>query len=168
MVLDTNSLIEGEKLHFQDTLDCSMLEFSGQIIFPMPVTLSGAVEKRAGIVTLEGRYETLMSLCCDRCGEDFEKPLSEPLRVVLASEREADDREDIVLLQNGTCDLHEVFRPAVILSVEPKILCSEDCRGICFRCGRNLNEEECRCPQKDIDPRLEALRAYLDPSEDTL
>ena len=43
-----------------------------------------------------------------------------------------------------------------------RFLCKEDCRGLCQRCGRNLNEGECGCTQKEIDPRLEPLRALLE------
>jgi len=161
MILELRALIEGEAIPFTDALDLSALDFSGRYLFPEPVRLTGAVQKRTGIIQLDGRYETTMSMQCDRCGKPFGRALSEPLIVTLAKQREAEDREDIVLLRNDACDLHEIFEPAVILSVPSKILCSEDCAGLCPRCGHDLNESSCDCAP-EADPRWDALRALID------
>jgi len=47
------------------------------------------------------------------------------------------------------------------LSIPMKLLCREDCQGICPGCGANLNQEACRCGEKPGDPRWEKLRELL-------
>jgi uncharacterized protein len=43
-----------------------------------------------------------------------------------------------------------------------RFLCKEDCKGLCQRCGKNLNEGECGCETKEFDPRLAPLKALLE------
>ena len=68
---------------------------------------------------------------------------------------------DIVLLEAGTVDVGELARTAFILGMDTKTLCSEDCKGLCPRCGANLNEGLCGC-KREIDPRLAALAKLLE------
>ena len=161
MIVELRALTEGESLSFADSLDLSHLDFSGQVIFPEPIRLSGAIERRADVIRLKGRYETMMSLRCDRCGVLFQKELSEPLALVLAEQREAGDREDIYILTNGGCNISEVFEPDIILSAPSKTLCSESCEGLCPRCGHELNQGPCACAP-ETDPRWDALRTLID------
>ena len=63
-------------------------------------------------------------------------------------------------------DLDELVYSEVIVSLPMKHLCSEECRGICFKCGKNLNDGDCDCPKKEIDPRLAALADLLKENND--
>ena len=58
-------------------------------------------------------------------------------------------------------DLDELVYSEVVVSVPMKHLCKEDCKGICEKCGKNLNEGECGGPKREIDPRLSALADLL-------
>ena len=58
-------------------------------------------------------------------------------------------------------DLNELVYSEVIVSLPMKHLCKDDCKGICVKCGKNLNEGRCDCPEKEIDPRLSALAELL-------
>ena len=80
---------------------------------------------------------------------------------MLAEERQSDDDEEIVLLENDEVDLGEVARTAFILEMDMKTLCSPDCKGLCPGCGVNLNHEACRC-KKAVDPRLAKLAQLLE------
>ena len=58
-------------------------------------------------------------------------------------------------------ELDDIIVPELILSMPMKELCSEDCRGLCPRCGKDLNDGECGCAE-EIDPRLAKLAEILD------
>ncbi len=58
-------------------------------------------------------------------------------------------------------DITEDIRDMVILSLPMKPLCSDTCKGLCPKCGTNLNEEKCNCVLEEIDPRLEKLREFV-------
>ena len=66
-----------------------------------------------------------------------------------------------ILVPDGKLDLSQLALEDVFLSLPSKLLCSEDCKGICPQCGKNLNEGPCDC-KKEIDPRLAALLDLLD------
>ena len=59
-------------------------------------------------------------------------------------------------------DLDELVMSDLLLTLPMKHLCREDCKGLCAQCGKNLNEGDCGCIKKPVDPRLEALRKLLD------
>ena len=66
------------------------------------------------------------------------------------------------LKPDGKLDLSQLALEDVFLSLPSKLLCKEDCKGICPQCGKNLNEGPCGC-KKEVDPRLAALLDFLDP-----
>ena len=67
---------------------------------------------------------------------------------MLAEELQNEDNDDIVLLESGRVDAGELARTALILGMDTKTLCSEDCKGLCPRCGANLNDGPCGCKGK--------------------
>ena len=80
---------------------------------------------------------------------------------MLAESLENGESDEIELLEDGKADLGELARTAFILGMDTKTLCSEDCKGLCSRCGADLNLGPCSC-KKEIDPRLAALAKLLE------
>ena len=68
-----------------------------------------------------------------------------------------EDNGDFVLVDNYQLPLDSLVEADLILSLPSKVLCREDCRGLCPHCGKDLNEGLCGCKPKTVDPRLEAL-----------
>ena len=163
MRLDLRSIIHvpGVSLPFQFELDLSGLDFYGEKPFAHPVRISGTVRNMADALLLEGTAETTLELTCDRCLKPFSQDLHLPVSTLLAEEVEDEENDEIVLLENGAADLDEIFTTALVLSMDAKHICSEDCRGLCPTCGANLNDCPCGC-RKEIDPRLAALAQLLD------
>ncbi len=163
MRLDLRSIIHvpGASLPFQFELDLSGLDFYGEKPFAHPVRVSGAVRNMADALLLEGTAETTLELACDRCLKPFSQELTLPVSTLLAEELEDEENDEIVLLENGEADLDEIFTTALVLSMDAKHVCSEDCKGLCPTCGANLNDGPCGC-RKEIDPRLAALAQLLD------
>ena len=76
-------------------------------------------------------------------------------------ELEDEENDEIYLLEDGGIELDEVFSTACILNLDGKHLCSEDCKGLCGKCGADLNKGPCGC-KKELDPRLAVLAKLLD------
>ena len=163
MRLDLRSIIHvpGASLPFQFELDLSQLDFYGEKPFAHAVRVSGAVRNMADALLLEGTAETTLELVCDRCLQPFAQALSLPVSTLLAEGLEDEENDEIVLLENGHADLEELFTTALVLSMDAKHVCSEDCKGLCPTCGADLNNGPCNCG-KEIDPRLAALAQLLD------
>ena len=101
---------------------------------------------------------------CDRCLETYEaNRVSQINQIIHVGAPPAGADEDIVYLDYGTkeIDLSPVLKEMLILQHPIKMLCKEDCKGLCPRCGVNLNKENCRCITDPIDPRWEKLQKLI-------
>lgn len=166
MLLDLKSILNrsGEQLPFSFEMDLSDLEFAGRHPVSRPVSVRGCVRNSADVLELELTAETVLDAVCDRCGKPFSLPKQVPFRCILAEEVQNDADDEIVLLENGKADVGELARAAFILEMDTKTLCSEDCKGLCPRCGADLNLGPCSC-KKETDPRLAVLAKLLENSE---
>ena len=164
MLLDLSKIIDmpGASVDFSVSLDLSDLEFGSCAPLKAPVTCEGTVRNTAGVLMTKGTIHAHLDAVCDRCGEDFEDNIEYPLDVVLVTELADEDHEDerTFPLDGNNADLDEIIRTVFILNMDTKFLCSDECKGLCFRCGKNLNLGPCGC-QKEIDPRFAALQQLL-------
>ena len=162
MRLNVNRILHtpDAKADFHFELDLSDLDFGGMYPVTHPVVVDGQVRNKAGVLHCELQADTTLHCVCDRCAKEFEDPQTVTFSCVLAEEKQDEENEDIVVLENNEVDLAELARTAFILDMDTKTLCSEDCQGLCPGCGVNLNEEPCRC-KKQVDPRLAALAKLL-------
>jgi uncharacterized protein len=109
-----------------------------------------------------------VSMECARCLATFPSEISgrtsfivttEPTR---ASGKESEDREEYVLMSaDQVADLTDVVRQELLLALPMKPLCSEECKGLCARCGVNLNIKTCDCRVQGTDGRWEGLKNLL-------
>ncbi|MBN2171495.1 MAG: DUF177 domain-containing protein [Candidatus Krumholzibacteriota bacterium] len=111
---------------------------------------------------------------CDRCGASFSGRLAGDFMLVVLAKAGGDldpeDSEEVVLLPSGVqeIDIGEQVRETLLLALPMRLLCREDCRGLCPGCGANLNEEPCVCHREDADPRwgsLQELKRKLETAE---
>lgn len=171
MRLDLRDIIHipGAQKPFGQSLDLSGWEHYGEKPFPQPIQVSGTVRNMAGALVLTGKAEGTLTTRCDRCLKPLELPYVVEVETLLAEElanAELDrDGEEILLLEDGGVDLDELFTTECILSVEGKHLCREDCRGLCPKCGKDLNDGPCDCA-KELDPRFAVLAKLLDTDPD--
>ena len=163
MRLDLRSIINvpDAKKSFQFQVDLSDLDFYGRCPITQPVLAEGSVTNHAGALVLEGTARSVLDLACDRCGKEFSREKVVPLDSLVAQELEDDENDEIILLEGGELDMDEVVTTAFVLAMDTKNLCSDDCKGLCAKCGADLNVGSCRC-KPDVDPRLAALAQLLD------
>ncbi|MEA4965066.1 MAG: DUF177 domain-containing protein [Oscillospiraceae bacterium] len=147
---------------FETALDLSDLSFGDCHPARVPVLAKGTVRNSAGVLLLRGTVETTLHGVCDRCLKPFERFVSYPLEAVLVKEleNEKDENEWVFLLQNDCADLTDIIRTTFVLNMDSRLLCREDCKGLCFRCGKDLNDGPCDC-QPEADPRLAVLQKLL-------
>jgi len=122
-------------------------------------------------VTVRGEIHIKGSLRCSRCLEHFDDerdlsffdeytPLSESS---IEPEYElSSDELDISYYEQDEIDIDELINEQVMLSMPLKPLCKPECRGLCPKCGKNLNEGLCDCQTDKIDARFEILRQLKD------
>ncbi|MBQ2830724.1 MAG: DUF177 domain-containing protein [Oscillospiraceae bacterium] len=154
----------GERLDFRFEMDLSDVDFGGVCPAVRPVSVVGQVRNAAGVLLLDMEVATVLQSVCDRCAREFENDVSIPFSAMLAEQLENGENDEIVLLEGDEVDLGELARTVFILGMDTKTLCSEDCKGLCAKCGANLNDGPCSC-KADIDPRWAALGALLNRDE---
>lgn len=151
---------DGKKT-FQFQLDLSDVDFYGSRPIVHPVQVEGSVTNHAGALVLEGTARSLLEPRCDRCGKEFSREKVVALDSLVAQELEDEENDDILLLDGTELDLDDAAGTAFILAMDTKNLCSDDCKGLCAKCGADLNLGPCGC-RPDVDPRLAALAQLLD------
>ncbi len=156
----------GASIPFTADLDLSNLEFGGCRPVEEPVHAAGEVKNTAGVLILTGTISTTLHCVCDRCCRPYTEAYVHQMEAVLTpalADAEHED-ENIFELVGEEADLEEIVNTQFVLSMDSKMLCSEDCKGLCPRCGANLNDGPCGC-KKEIDPRLAALAQLLKDKE---
>ena len=165
MRLELSSIIDrpGESLAFSTSVDLSDLVYGASRPVSEPVTARGSVRNTAGVLVMKGVITTCIHGTCDRCAAEFDRDLEIPIDAVLVSELANEENEDewVFPLEADAADLDDIVRTVFVLNMDSKLLCKEDCKGLCCRCGKNLNDGPCGC-QKELDPRFAALRQLLD------
>ena len=117
-------------------------------------------------IRVKGHFSTEVEARCARCveavptkvGGDFDL-LYRPLGVDAGKdERSISEAETEIGYYSGNgIELEDVLREQILLALPAKIVCSESCRRLCPRCGKNLNVESCDCEEQSPDPRWAAL-----------
>jgi DUF177 domain-containing protein len=132
-----------------------------------PILAHLRLSKSGRMIHIKSRVETRVELLCARCLEPFFRGLNSEFNTVLkprpnfplAEEREL-SREDLEsdFYEGEEINLTSFVQDQVLLTLPQKALCREECRGLCPRCGKNLNREVCQCPTALVDPRFQALK----------
>lgn len=110
--------------------------------FSKPIVIKGEINNRAGVVTLEMNCGFILNLVCDRCLKEFEREYNYSFKHIIVKSCNTDNDEYIVC-EDNTLDLNELALSDILLSLPTKILCKEDCKGLCFVCGTDLNDGNC-------------------------
>ena len=120
------------------------------------------VTRVQGGFLVQGRLESQLSLECVRCLESFVFPVILELEETYRLSNAAAKAGVVYTVgDDGWIDLAPLVREQAWITIPMKPLCSPDCRGLCPRCGANLNLEECDCKRGEVDPRLAALQNLI-------
>ncbi|WP_446899480.1 YceD family protein [Clostridium sp. LBM24168] len=124
-----------------------------------PIRFSGTLKKVGDIFILDGKVNTVLELICSRCLSKFAYTVNINIKDQFTDRRIINEGdEDITFIDNNCIDITEVLENDIILILPIKRLCREDCKGLCHKCGANLNIAACNCHKDEIDPRWEELK----------
>lgn len=151
-----------DNLDIKHTVDLSNLEYSTYYPIKKPVEVNGKVYSRADVVYLDLCIEYELDGVCDRCANEVKRDYQININKILVEElQNEEDDDDYLIVDNQSLDLDEVVNEEVSLSLPSKFLCKDDCKGLCPKCGADLNVKDCDC-KPDVDPRMAALLQLLD------
>jgi len=162
MRLDLREIIEipGGSVSFETELETELLDFPSVLSYKSKPHAVGMVKNEAGVLHLTGTLTADMTCVCDRCGGEFDSIKELQLDATIVEE-DTGVNPELFVLEGDEIDLSDILTTCFILDMETKFLCSEDCKGLCSGCGKNLNLGACEC-RKQVDPRFAVLEQLLD------
>jgi len=166
MIISVRGLTDGLHRRSQQTTASELDLQEQEEYFTEPVGVDYTLEKIGQQIIFRGVINTSVNMTCSRCLESVQIPISETMTLLVrfdadTSSEEGHEEVRIVSPDTGRMDVTEELRQTLLLALPVKPLCKEDCRGLCPRCGTNLNTGNCDCRRKTIDPRWSGLKNAL-------
>lgn len=146
MILQLRDVFEvtGSSKNFSYSIPVEKMSGYKGYTFISPIAINGTLVNRAGIVTLTWHVDSRMKHTCDRCLCEFDRDYSYCFSETLVNSINHSDDEYIVC-ENYIFDLDELVISDLLLQFQSKTLCHDDCKGLCIKCGKNLNDGDCDC-----------------------
>lgn len=163
MVLDLQRLFEneGEEIPFNCSVDLSEYERDNIHLLQAPVMVSGRVYNQAGVVYVKYTARYTVQAPCDRCLAPVVLQRQLDTCQIAVRSLNGKDEDAFLFLPDAQLSVEEMVYADIVLDLPNKILCCEECKGLCPQCGVNLNQGACSCPHSSGDPRLAVLRDLL-------
>ncbi len=174
MILDLGRLLSGEinkmsvDFELSPELEDGYTAALDGVEFTSCASVRGEITDNAGYMRLSVRVSLDYRGECARCLRpiddtltfDFERTVvaEDTLSRESEGEDEDDHSDEYVVLDDGKLDIDGQLREMLILEFPSKLLCSEDCKGLCIKCGHDLNDGECGCDRAHRDPRWDILK----------
>ncbi len=120
----------------------------------------GEANNQSDSIHLIGTVSGTLTAPCARCLASVEDHFTAEVHYpVVTSEDESE--EEVLLAEGQKIDLISLMQETVLTEMPLRLLCKEDCKGLCPKCGKDLNTGMCSCEHKEIDPRLQGLADFF-------
>lgn len=171
MIINLKKFLSSDNLaeKFDYEMKITDIEINGVNPFNEPVKVRAEMKSFVNTsVLLDLGLAFSIRVPCDRCAEPAEHEERLSLSHILVAELGDEEDEDGVYLLIGSedLDLDEIVHSDIVLNLPSKFLCKENCKGLCPKCGKNLNLGDCGCSSKQIDSRFEILSQLLDDNDE--
>ncbi|WP_066502998.1 YceD family protein [Abyssisolibacter fermentans] len=166
MRIDIQNIINGEefKISLKENISMNLLALeTKELEFTTPIDINLEIYKvdKASLY-VNGTVDYQCIDVCDRCLNAFNRKAHENFSGKIIEKEEQEEYEDIIFYhENGKIDITDMIKTVILYNLPMKTLCDENCKGICPKCGQNLNEKQCNCEINDIDPRLSKLENFF-------
>lgn len=170
MIIDLSEIIRDIDLKITLDNDVSMenTSFMGEDFkFLKPLHIKGQITNNTKSLELKAKVAGEIEVQCARCRKPMTVPVEFDISEVIMQNSGEDFDEDVLVIDGEEIDLYDVMLNNFLMNVDGKYLCSEDCRGLCPKCGKDLNLGDCSCDNDYIDPRWEKLAEIMKNSSDT-
>ncbi|MCR5718753.1 MAG: DUF177 domain-containing protein [Oscillospiraceae bacterium] len=136
--------VPGTKLDLDFCIAQEVLDEVRSVTFASPVHVAGTVENHAGLVTLGMQITFSLAVTCDRCLKETVQDFSyEETHTIVRRLESEDEAEGYIIARSDCIDPEETALTDLLLELPSKMLCREDCKGLCPVCGCDRNETDC-------------------------
>ena len=170
MVVDVSPLLRGEvkKIDIDYTLSPEQID---SVSFD-DAQVVGVLTDNSGYMRLKLKATLSYHGECARCLAPVDGVFSLDFERTVTTEGTIDEdkleelADEYVTLSGSELDVDEPICEELVLSFPTRLLCADDCLGLCPKCGKPKRDGNCGCPEKDIDPRLAVLKHFFDTDQD--
>lgn len=164
MRVELSDIISNENKEMSEQAELELLSFDSKmgqfpIVKKAPFVMKFTNENNKRLL-IQGETEVTIAIPCDRCLEEVGRAISIVIEkeIDLTGDSEETAIENLDYMTGTSLDVDQLIFGEILVGWPMKNLCREDCKGICKRCGANLNQTECQCPKTELDPRMAAIQ----------
>lgn len=163
MKIDMTPVLSGKTDVIPLDFTCQLEEKIYGVSFPDPVHAVGSIVNAAGYMELRLDVEVPYHTECARCLKEISGIFHLSVTRPVAGEKQLENEEndDFLIIAENQLDVSSPITEEMLFSFPSRFLCKEDCKGLCPKCGQDLNEKDCGCETKEPDPRFQILLDYL-------
>lgn len=156
----------GQEYPFEADALIEKMEVLGDPVQFVDVAAKGVCVGSGDAVSLDATVTATVISRCSRCLEEVRRPISAEMHADFARQPDPDD-PDQYRFEASTLELTDAIRDALVLELPIQFFCKEDCKGLCPKCGTNLNTGSCTCQEGDDDLNpFAALRSIVENNEE--
>lgn len=158
----------GRQDHYDLKVELPELDGDGNhISFAGPAGINVDLTNTGFCILLTGNIVVPVKMDCARCLTSFEHTIQTEIFETYYDKEKGppkniDDDEEYIPYSGSDIDIEPEVIKAILLAMPIRAFCDPECKGLCPRCGTNLNIETCSCKQENVDPRMAKLKKLLD------
>ncbi len=153
-------LVGAKSLDFD--LEPAELEISPEeLAIEGTVRCEGEITNAGDVLLLHAVLKAQVHRVCGRCLKEFTAQTEAEVIEKFYPPSAENIEKDAFVYDSDVLDITEPLREGLLLAEPLQALCKPDCRGLCPKCGADLNEGDCGCDRFSIDPRLAALKQFI-------
>ena len=162
MIIAIKDLKEGIN-EFEEVVPSENYKLQESEFYPNSISLKIFVDRLESLFRFKISVSTVSVFSCDRCLEKFKTDFDETIEHLYQLGHSELDSDEIEYLPDNSqeIDLSKTIQDVFIINRPIKMLCRKNCKGLCVRCGVDLNKKSCNCHENNIDPRFEKLKTLL-------
>ncbi len=156
---------ESMEVSFSENVENTM-GYPDVVCFSEPVVIKGVLTNTKKGILFEADGNTEAVYLCSRCLERVKVPIQFNINEMFYPSGSVENEKEAETFCDDEIDLTDVIQRSILENLPMKVVCKEECKGLCPKCGKNLNEGDCDCNDTEFDPRLESLRTLFNVDEE--
>lgn len=174
MLINLTDVLSSEGKTAEKQVSLEMTKFSSGVD-EFPITEKSPVDFRfynleKGKARIEGSARVVLRMNCGRCLKEVDKEMHLVFsRIVYAPDevtRGTEEEDDQTFMDGYQLNVEDLIYSEILLNLPMKVLCNENCKGICKICGKDLNEGECECDTFVPDPRMAVIKDIFNANKE--
>lgn len=170
MIIDLSEIIKdyGGVMNVSTSIEMNDPEFLGEsFVFQKPLSINGTIQNNTKSLELKAKAEGEMMVHCARCNKPFVVPVKFHIHEIIVGEESELEDDETIVVSGEKLDISDIVLNNFLTNIPGRYLCQEDCKGLCQKCGTDLNEGICSCSDEEIDPRWADLQKIMKNMTDT-